>query len=1237
MNSSARGPGELPQVADDPRAYIAGDRRRSLVAGTAMSDRVRGAGLFADISGFTPLTEALTAELGPQRGAEELVANLNRMLAAIIEDLHRFGGEVIYFSGDAITCWIDGDDGTRATACALRMQETMHRVGEIAAGGDTTVVLSLKTAVAVGQARRFVVGDPEVQLIDVLAGALIDDLAAAEQVADKGDVILDPSALVALGNRVSLAGTRERDGRAFGIVADLEVEVAGFEPALELEAIPEDVAKQWLLPTVYERLATGGGAFFAELRSVFPMFIRFGGVDFDNDPHAIDKLDEFIRKAQHTLDSFGGNLLQLTLGDKGAYLYAVFGSPRVHEDEALRSVSAALEIQALAETTSVSDIQIGISTGQVLSGTCGHPLRRTFACLGDPVNLAARLMGKAKSRSVLVTEEVVAGAGDRFVWKQQEPMQLKGKAETVTAYSLTGVRRGAVRRHSRYPLPMVGREREVTFINNRLDSALGGLRRVVGIMADAGLGKSRLVAELVRGMRAEGHRVVFGEAQAFGRNTSYLLWREPWHTLFGLGTEPAAVQTRRVEEVLATLNGGHELRAPLLSAVLELDMPDNEVTAAFDPKLRKASLESLLADVLRAEVERRPLVIVLEDCHWIDQASLDLLEVLVRETAGLPLLIVVAYRSEIEAGMRDRLMNLPTFEELVLEELDAGAMQRVIAAKLEQQFGSATTAATELVDLVVERGHGNPFYIEELINFLKRREIDISDASALVGLDIPESLQALVLRRVDSLEAVPRRTLKVASVVGREFDQPMLPGVYPDLGSNDEVGSHLETLGDADLVVRSRQDDDSWLFRHAVTREVAYEGIPFSLRTQLHEAAGEYLERHGRHTVGFNLDLLAHHYWHSQNLAKKIEYQRRAGEAAKAAYANTAAIDYFERLAEVVDETEQADALLNLGQVLELVGDWERAETVEREALALAVAAADAATTGWCRAALAEVTRKQGRYDEAAELLEAAAASFDDAGDLAGKAQVLHLAGTVSAQRGDLKTAESKYRESLAIRERLDDQAGIASLLSNLGVVAEYSADLAEARRCHERALQARAAIGDRWAIAVSNTNLGMIAVLQEQFEEARDLFEEAMRLNEQVGDAWMVAVSHNNLGNAHRGLRATKEACHHYAVSAEQYLAYGDRWAAAFLLEDVAVLASAGEPIRAIELLGAADRMRDEIGAPRADSLAADLDERVLNADGAIPQPERSAARSRGRRWDFTEAMEAVVAACRDHAATAN
>ena len=339
-----------------------------------MPDRVRGAALFADISGFTPLTEALANELGPLRGAEELTANLNRIFHALIEELERFGGHVIYFSGDAITCWFDGDDGARATACALAMQKTMGDIGEVVTPAGGRVHLAMKAAVAVGAARRFLAGDPDIQVMDVLAGRMIDALATAEHLAAKTEVVLDPSALESLGDRVEIRELRvDPDSRLeFGVVSSLRIAVDDAPASGHEEPLPEEVVRQWLLPPIFERVRTGRGEFLAELRSAYPLFVRFGGIDYDNDEDAIAKLDDFIRRAQRILTTYGGNVLQLTLGDKGAYLYAVFGPPQAHEDDAARAAAAALELRELESTAAITGIQIGITYGRLRSGTYGH-------------------------------------------------------------------------------------------------------------------------------------------------------------------------------------------------------------------------------------------------------------------------------------------------------------------------------------------------------------------------------------------------------------------------------------------------------------------------------------------------------------------------------------------------------------------------------------------------------------------------------------------------------------------------------------------------------------------------------------------------------------------------------------------------------------------------------------------------------------------------------------------------
>ena len=508
-------------------------------------------------------------------------------------------------------------------------------------------------------------------------------------------------------------------------------------------------------------------------------------------------------------------------------------------------------------------------------------------------------------------------------------------------------------------------------------------------------------------------------------------------------------------------------RAPLLGPLLGITIPENDLTRSFDAKLRKTSLEGLLADCLRARAAEEFVVIVLEDCHWIGPLARDLLTALVRATAALPVLFVLAYRPAAAPGRRARARA-------------AAAVRRAPARRARAGRGRA--ARPLQAGAALRRRRGGVAVHSSSSSWRARRAtrstsrsssttstgtgVDPQDEAALRELELPESLHSLILSRVDTLGEAPRRTLKVASVVGRSFLAPALPAVYPELGTPTDVGAHLATLRALDLVALDRDDEQSYIFKHVVTQEVAYESMPFSIRAMLHERVGGYIEETEADTIGLQLDLLAHHYWHSENLEKKREYLVRAGEAAEASYANAAAIDYLERAAPLVAAGRAGrPPAAGSARSWSSSATGRRAEEVEREALAHGRELGDARASAWCETALAEVARKQGRYDEALSLLEQAVGTFESVGDDGGVGQVQHLMGTLAAQQGDYPKAVESYEASLAIRERLDDKAGMAGLLSNLGVVAEYRGDYSASREYHEQALALRRQLDDRRAV----------------------------------------------------------------------------------------------------------------------------------------------------------------------------
>lgn len=1218
---------------ESPIAYIPMDRRQAITQAASLPDRTQGAALFADISGFTPLTEALVREMGPLRGAEELTRHLNLVYDALINQLHCYGGSVIGFSGDAITCWLDKDTGLGATACALAMQEAMQQFSAVQISPERTVALAMKAAVATGPVRRFLVGDPKIQVVEVLAGSTLDYLAAAEHHADRGEVLLDATVISSLGELVEFAVWRQDDstGRRFGVVKRLHQDV---EPTplvqIPTEDLDPEVVRKWLLPPVYERLRRGQGEFLAEFRPALSVFVRFGGIDYDKDESAGDKLDTYIRQVQEVLERYEGSLIQLTMGDKGSYLQASFGAPIAHEDDAIRAASAALELRKISPSPQQpSDVQIGIAHGRMRTGAYGGTTRRTYGVLGDNTNLAARLMQAAAPGQILVAENAYELTGDAFNWQTFTPIRVKGRSEPVVVFGLNGLKeqRSIRLQEPKYTLPMIGRRAELDLIVQKLELALGGKGQIVGITAEAGMGKSRLVAEGIRVANQSNLIGYGGECQSYGTNTSYLVWQNVWRGFFDLDANLTTEEKLlSLEKQLLQMGPNYVQRLPLLGTVLNLPIPDNELTRSFDAKLRKSSLEALLVDCLRARAKESPLFLVMENIHWIDPLSHDLLEVIGRAIANLPVFLLMAYRPFDAQRWKDtRVSRLPYFTEIRLSEFTQQEAEQLIQVKLGQFFGTGHQVPENLVDHVVRRAEGNPFYIEELLNYLQEQGLDPGDDLVIENLDLPSSLHSLILTRIDQRTESQKITLKVASIIGRMFAAAWLWGAYPDLGEPERIRADLDILSSLDLTpLDTTEPELIYLFKHIVTQEVAYESLPFATRALLHDQLAQFIERTFPDDLEQNLDLLAFHYERSDNEPKKREYLLKAGEAAQANYANFAAIDYYQKVLPLLPEVDRVEVMLKLGQVLELVGKWDEAESLYHEALDNAAESNDRRQMALVQALIGDLLRRQGLYGEVPKWLDSAREGFEEIGDLAGVGQVLHFEGTLAAQQGELDFARSLYNQSLKIRRKLGDKRHIASLLNNLGIVEQYLGERDESRVLFEEALSIRRSIGDRGAIQNSLNNLGNLTREQGNLAEARGYIEEATAISQEIGDRWAIANSMNNLANVIRAQGEYGLARSLYEKSLAINVEMEDKWAIAYLLEDMGCLAAMeGQSERALTLAGAAARLREEIGTPLPPAERAALDETLDIARKKLDRSRRAFAWEGGQKMSLEEAVE--------------
>lgn len=1175
-------------------SYIPVDRRLALMQGVSLPDRSEGAALFADISGFTPLTERLAHLLGPRRGAEELSSHLNRVYEALISQVDYYGGSVISFAGDSITCWFDEQQGAaaaRAVAAALALQTVMTAFTTISLGDGHTAHLAMKTAVTTGKAYRFLVGDPAIQLLDTLAGQVIDRLAQAEKLAQPGELLVDQATVNILFQTITIAGWRHDETMEipFALVTDLR-------PAVALHHWPDVPAAQltlaqtrpWLLTAVYEREQMAQGQFLTELRPAVALFLRFTGLNYEDDPQAGPKLDDFVRRVQNILTQYGGTLLQLTIGDKGSYLYASFGAPIAHEDDAFRAANAALELEKLP-FLAAAPVQIGMSRGVMRAGSYGSRKRRTYGVLGDDVNLAARLMERADPGQILVSEAIEKLLRRGFYLESVAAMPLKGKRGTVPVYSLTRRRRPQTGylQAPEYNIPLVGRRAELQLITQKLKLVYQGQGQIIGITGEAGIGKSRLVAEINKLAEAGNVPVYLGECQSYGTNIPYLVWVSIWHAFLGLNsTDSLAWQVEEMEKQIARLAPERQNAIPLLAAILGLPVADNEFTRSLDPQSRRMALEALLLSCLQAGAQQRQaagsaLVFIFEDVHWIDPISHDLLTGMGRAIASLPVLLVLAYRPPEQVRLqKPRLEALPHFTAISLAELSPAEAEELIQAKLRQLFSTQATAVAEpLVTQVTARAQGNPFYVEELVNYLHDRGVDLTDVAALENLDLPTSLHSLILSRIDQLNEAQKLTLKIASIIGRLFRFGWLLGYYPDLGEVAQVRAHLLELERLDLTPIDQPEPELvYMFKHIVTQEVTYESLPYATRAMLHEQLAQYIERLDANRF---VDLLAFHYGRSQNLPKKQEYLEKAGVAAAHRFANEEAVDYFTRALELTMESDhgrrydlllqreqlynlqgerqrqqadlkalgqlarllrkaskEAEVALRQARFAEITGDYKAASEASQQALAMArlgrsVDQEAAAYLQWGRALF-----RQAEYEKARRCCQHAFTLAEQAGLTNLAADCLMNLGNVSWSKGDYAEALGHYEAALTLKQHVGDRRGESMLLNNLGVVALSRSDYETAQGYYEAALAIMKEIGDRRNESFVLGNLGLVAVHLGQYSAAQTYQRKSLRLRQEMADSYGENLALLNLGTVSLYLGDYKQARAYYEPALEKYRA---------------------------------------------------------------------------------------------------
>jgi class 3 adenylate cyclase/tetratricopeptide (TPR) repeat protein len=877
-----------------------------------------------------------------------------------------------------------------------------------------------------------------------------------------------------------------------------------------------------------DRILTQKATLEGERRHVTVLFADVAGYTAlaeRADPEAMHVLmDRCFRRILDEVHRYEGTVNQFT----GDGVMALFGAPLALEDAPRRAVLAALAIQRtivpLDEEVQSRygrrfAMRIGIHSGPVVVGRIGDDLRMDYTAVGDTTNLAARLQALGPPGGVLISESTRQLVAGFFELRDAGTQPVKGKSKPVHAFEVLSERAvsGRIEAAAETGLtPLVGREPELAALRAAFESARDGRGQVAFVVGEAGIGKSRLLYEFRRRLDDEPHTWFEARCSAYANTAAFYAVSDGVRRLFGIDDRDDEAQAcAKLERREADLGGELAWTLPFVRGLLALPLGDAAVEAMDPLGRRSETVRALQAHFLRAAV-RQPLVLVVEDLHWIDAASEELLGFLAESTPTARALLLFTYRPGYRHPFGDRSYHV----RIAPQPLSAQAMHAMTRSLLE-----SASLPSELLELIAAKAEGNPFFVEEVTKslleegVLRRTDGGAELARALAEVTVPDSIQDVLMARLDRLADEPRRAIQVASVIGREFALRLLAQIRE---AGDRVQDVVGELRALELIYeKAAHPELAFMFKHALTHDVAYDSILVARRRTLHGIVGTAIEKIYGDRLPEHYAALAHHFERSQDWERAFEYHERAARHAADEYANRSVIEHCRRalaiaehLADVVGRERRAALQERLGEAHQCLSEYAPAG----EAFLAAAEASDdpgQAARQLGRAAHSLIWAH--RYDEGKDLgvqaLSRARACGDPAAEALAHVALDLLEVATLGPRGRLDIG----MEAVEIAERSDSLVARGLALCERAISLQHLGDFRSSIEYGNRALAtcqkapsdvalALVTISTKWSLSIALTALG-------RYRESLALLQDGLELSDRCGDRVFKGRILNTLG----------------------------------------------------------------------------------------------------------------------------
>lgn len=1084
---------------------------------------------FIDISGFTALSERL-ARRG-RVGSEELVGVLNHVFGAMLREVYSRGGSLIKFGGDALFLMFTGDDhALQAASAAVGMRRSLRESSQMPTSVGR-LHLRMSIGLESGPIHMFRAGELHRELLVV--GPTATAVSEMESVADANEIVVGPR----LRELLPKGSAVRPKSRGFLLRWRTErIEPSGIVD----RALTDPRAVEVGVPVELRELLASGEV-ENEHRTGVIAFVEFRGVDdrlAEEGPAVVgDLIDEFVCAAADEAREHGVTFLATDLGKDGGKVLLSTGVPFTKEDDEGRMLRAC---RGILERETTLRCRIGVNRGHVFTGEIGTPFRSTYVAMGDTTNLAARMMGASPSGELYAAPSIVARARTLFETTAVPPFAAKGKSEPVRALSV-GREIGPRIDVTDGGLVLVGRDDELATLIDTLRRDLAGERDVAVLTGIRGMGKTRLVSEALRELDDEVQSFTI-QADPYAVASPYRAFRDTARRMLGIQRGPNHEMAAALLAAVEGIDPALLPLAPLLGDVAHVEVEATPETRRIDPQYRADRLADLVVELLARALPDKT-VLVVEDAHWMDDASQVLLRRIERGSLEYPWAMLVTRRPE-DSGF---VPSDPRFIEL------GPISDDVMTTAIHDATPSVPLRPDDIAQMATRLG-GNPLFLVEIVRAIER-EGDL--------IEVPESVEEVMGARVDELGPLPRRLLRSASVLGRSFRPKILGQVLGDdvaldAATRDVLAEFLEPDG-----------EERYRFRHALLRDSLYASLSFKRKRELHLRAGQAIEKAARGetaSIAHTLDL---HYLEGHDFERAFRFARIAGHEAKVRYANVEAAVHYRMATEASrhldrDRSEVAEVWKSLGDVLHLAGRFGPAseaygraqglldEPLDQAELLLA-RARSAAQSGSYRSALALLTRARNSLGtdlrSEARKTDARLAAFVSTTRIyqqqpekaltaateaiaAARAADEPAALAVAMQRHDIaqlilgRFDQARYLvEAARIFDELGDLASLASVTSALGGQAYLLGNWSEAREYYEETQRTDAMTGNEAGSASAAANLAEVLVNQRRFSEATETLTEARRTALASDYRDLLPFVGLNLGRALAGLERFDEA----------------------------------------------------------------------------------------------------------------